>query len=209
MLARIVTSTDINFLDAPYLGLASLMLEAGYDQAEEFVDQFRYFIQSKSVYLFLRVYAYITPPSVSICLYLFARLLGDSDKDKWLRLLTSVAPSHTSNFNEVYNLAQSATVDNYKLVLDWFDYPFLEVAAIINDPFVVLSWCQNITPGLNYLNNHFKTGDLTSFLGEVVKLKTGVDITKNIEYHSMFRRWVNLSFSKYAYGSDINQIRWY
>ena len=78
MLPRLVTNTNINFLETPHLGLASLMLEAGYTNAEDFITYFKDFFEHRSIYSFLRSYAYIVEPATAACLYLFSRLLGDN-----------------------------------------------------------------------------------------------------------------------------------
>lgn len=209
MLPRIVTTTDINFLELPHSGLASLMLEAGYVNAEAFVEQFKLFFESRSIYSFLRTYSYITSPSVSSCLYLFSKLLGDLESGAWRETLLIFIPQYTSGFSEVYNLLQASTLDNYKVLLDWFGYPLLDVTDLIDDPFKVVKWAQSIDSSLSALNTDLINADLSAFFAKVLLRKTGVDVTSNVEYYSLFRRWVNLAFTRYAYGADINQIRWF
>lgn len=209
MLPRLVTNSDLNFLESPHLGLASLMLEAGYVRAEDFVTEFKQFFESRSIYSFLRLYAYVTPASVSSCLYMFAKLLGDTNSESWQGILLMLAPSYTSGFSEVYNLIQASTTSNYKALLDWFDYPFIDVTDLITNPFAVLDWVQKIDPSLTGLNNKLQAMDISGFMADFILGKAGIDINKNAEYSILFRRWVNLAFTRYAYGADVNQIRWF
>jgi hypothetical protein len=209
MLPRIVTTTDVNFLELPHLGLASLMLEAGYVDAEAFVEQFKVFFESRSIYSFLRTYSYLTSPSVSSCLYLFSKLLGDLDSESWRETLLTFIPQYTSGFSEVYNLLQASTLDNYKVLLDWFGYSYIDVTDLIDNPFKAIHWVAAIDSSLSGLNTDLINADLSAFFVKVVLRKTGVDVTSNVEYYSLFRRWVNLAFTRYAYGADINQIRWF
>ena len=209
MLPRIVTTTDVNFFDSPQLGLASLMLEAGYVDAEPFVDYFKAFFESRSVYSFLHCYAYLTPPAVSSCLYMFFKLLGDLNVDNWQATLLRLAPQYTSGFSEVYNIIQAATIDNYKTVLDWFDYPFITIPSIIADPFSAARWAQSIDSTLTTINQPLLSADISTFFVKVLLQKTGIDAAVNVEYYTLLRRWVNLSFTRYAYGADVNQIRWF
>lgn len=209
MLPRLVTTTDIDFLSNPHLGLASLMLEAGYIDAELFVEQFKIFFDSRSIYSFLRAYSCLTAPSVSSCLYLFSKLLGDLNSEEWRDTLLRFIPEYTSGFSEVYNLLQASTLDNYAAILDWFDYPHIDITDIIEDPLIVTRWAQSIDASLTDLNVSLVSADLSTFFAEVIKRKTMIDVTSNTEYYSMFRRWVNLAFTRYAYGADINQIRWF
>lgn len=209
MLPRLVTTTDIDFLQTPHLGLASLMLEAGYTEAEPFVEQFKVFFESRSVYNFLRVYSYIVNPSTASCLYLFSKLLGDLDSESWRDTLLVFIPQYTSGFSEVYNLLQASTLDNYKTILDWFDYPFISITDLIEDPLKVTAWAASIDPTLTDINDALLSSDLSTLFALVLRRKTGVDPTANVEYYALFRRWVNLAFTRYAYGADINQIRWF
>lgn len=209
MLPRLVTTTDINFLDTPHLGLASLILEAGYTEAELFVEQFKDFFDSRSIYSFLRSYSYLVHPSVASCLYLFSKLLGDLAEESWRETLLMFIPQYASGFSETYNLLQASTLDNYKTVLDWFGYPFIDVTDIIQDPFIAARWAESIDSSLAPLNNALSVSDLSSFFSEVVIRKTGIDPRVNVQYYALFRRWVNLAFTRYAYGADVNQIRWF
>ena len=206
---RIVTTTDINFSQYPELGLASLILEAGYTEAELFISLLKDLFNTKSVFSYLKLYALITSPSVSICLYMFARLLGEDNQTEWYKVLTAVIPKYTTGFSNALSLAESADDDSYREVLTWFGYTNFNYQLMLDDPYILLDWINGVQPNLMSLNTAFKTAEVTQFIVALILYKTGIDFTLNNSAYLLLKRWVNLAFTRYAFGSSINQLDWF
>ena len=206
---RIVTTTDINFSQYPELGLASLILEAGYTEAELFISLLKDLFNTKSVFSYLKLYALISSPSVSICLYMFARLLGEDNQTEWYKVLTVVIPKYTTGFSNALSLAESADDNSYREVLTWFGYTNFNYQLMLDDPYLLLEWINGVQPNLTSLNTAFRTAEVTQFIVALTLYKTGVDFTLNNSAYLLLKRWVNLAFTRYAFGSSINQLDWF
>lgn len=206
---RIVTTTDINFSQYPELGLASLMLEAGYTEAELFINLLKDLFNTKSIFSYLKLYALIVNPSISVCLYMFARLLGDDNQKEWYQVLAVVTPRYTTGFSNALSLAESADDNSYKEVLSWFGYTNFNYQSMLDDPYLLLNWIDSTQPNLVSLNTAFKTAEVTQFIIAVTLFKTEVDFTLNNSTYLLLKRWVNLAFTRYAFGSSINQLDWF
>ena len=206
---RIVTTTDINFSLYPELGLASMILESGYTEAELFINLLKDLFNTKSIFSYLKLYALLTTPSVSLCLYMFARLLGEDNQKDWYKIFAVVTPKYTTGFSNALSLAESADDKSYREVLTWFGFTNFNYELMLEDPYLLLDWITQTQPNLAAINTAFRTAEVTQFIIAVILFKTRVDVTFNNSSYLLLKRWINLAFTRYAFGSSINQLDWF
>lgn len=206
-LPRLVISNDADFGTNPELGLASLLLEAGYTDAELFVNLLKDLLTERSIYKLLKAYAVFVEPSIAACAAMFALLSGD--KSDWRTLLTRRAPEYTNGLNNILALVEGATKDNYGQVLTWFGYSDYDYTSIISNPYGFVDWVSINSPSAVESNQAFARADMTMFIIKAVELNTGVDLSLSKSKLSQIKRWVNLSFVQYAFGASIDQRDWY
>jgi hypothetical protein len=80
---------------------------------------------------------------------------------------------------------------------------------MLDDPYILLDWINSTQPNLASLNTAFRAAEVTQFIVAVALFKTGVDFTLNNSAYLLLKRWVNLAFTRYAFGSSINQLDWF
>lgn len=208
-LPRLVTSKDINFAEQPRLGLASLLLEAGYEDAELFVTALGEMFDTRSLFKLLEVFIIVSTPSICACAVMFSLLLGAENSEYLLDLMDLMAPKHTTGNVNMRLMVGAAQEDTYKYTLDWFDYTYYDYTQIIDDPYTFLEWARLADPRMEGVINAFSNVGVSDFIFEVFLLHTKLDLRRSGSKIAEIRRWINLSFVKYAFGASIDQSEWY
>ena len=198
----------INYGEQPRLGLASLLLECGYLQAERFALLLGEVIDTRSLYALLSLYSLTCSASVSASITTLHLTLPDIDKQQLLAALQLRAPRYAKGWGGIEALVASSDASNYKSVYEWFGYPVLEKTTMLDNPLSLLDWLDTVDNSLASLNECFRRGDLYGYVSEVLRLQTGVDLSLHKRLRQQVRRWVSLSYSRYAFGASVDQSLW-
>lgn len=208
LLPRIVTSGDADFSRYPELGLASLLLESGYEDAEVFVTALKDLLAERTVFRLLELFMVFASPSIAVCAGLFGSLISNTQSDTWLPIISRRAPDFTSGMPDLLASIVSANASNYLQITSWFGYSDFDYELLIDNPNAFIDWVLNAEVRLAPAINNMRAADVSGFIAEVVILYTGQDLRDVPAKWAKIRRWVNLAFTQYAFGSSIEQTWW-
>lgn len=206
---RLVTSKDLDFTTNHYLGLASLLVEVGYKDAELFIKSLKDLIDYRSVYDLLKVFIAGSTPSIALCSLALLCALNPQDRNQWVTNLIITNDKRLKALIQEAYYAGTTTIDNYNQVLTRFGYSSLNIDEVLLDPYLYIDWVATSDPTMSTACSSLLNNDLTQFIIDIVKIKTKADITSSPSKLSEVRRWANLTFSKYAFGASIDQSRWF
>lgn len=187
------------------MGLVSLLVEAGFPLAEEFVLWMGSLIDSASLYSFLQAYTFALPISLSCCTASFNIAFNVINKSLIINELLKLKPRYSNAWPTILSKVSASRYSNYSEVTKYFCYTDVDILTFVDNPLVFLDWIDTNYNSYTDINKAFREGQLYKFITLVVLMKTGLDIEANQNLRQLYKRWVSLSFVKYAFGSSLDQ----
>jgi len=206
---RLVLNNNLDFTKDHYLGLSSLLVESGYQYAEMFIKALRQLVIDKSVTSLLKTYISFATPSIAICSLSLLVSINKEEKNEWVNNLIMRSDTRLKSLYGDTVKAASANINSYKEIFDWYGYNFYSIDNLISDPYSFILWAGQANPDMSPSSSALYNDELSDFIAEAVLLNTNLDLRLNRARWSEVRRWINLTFTKYAFGSSIDQARWF